>query len=418
MKKQIFYKQKKLKSQKSLEYTCHNSFNFQEYSQNRIIKEKNDDFRNNISLDNLENNNINNSMNNIKRINSIKKLEKYGKLGELNYEIESKNIILIPDNFNGDINSLKLELLPKEKYFFISGKNFQLIIDTLNEKEKMIKELKSLLEKYKNQKNELNYKINKINENNEEIYLLREENKQLEKTNNELMQQIEKKNIYLNKIQKDKNKEKENINSNFEKEIDLLKKDKESLLKMINQIKTDLNNNKEENEKKIKQLCLNFDRIKSEKEKNEKNEKKYYENKIKESEQNLNLLYKEIDELKNKNNILLNLNNKEKNKSRQNSIFRNLIIEKTNKIIIRGVKYNEIKMDGFNKFKGNDEFITDNQYITNFGKYNNNNINKFEESSYDKINIQNFDMLMILYNKSKQIEKYINGESDEKNNEL
>jgi hypothetical protein len=27
-------------------------------------------------------------------------------------------------------------------------------------------------------------------------------------------------------------------------------------------------------------------------------------------------------------------------------------------------------------------------------------------------------MLMILYNKSKQIEKYINGESDEKNNEL
>jgi mannose/fructose-specific phosphotransferase system component IIA len=108
-------------------------------------------------------------MNNIKSINSIKKLEKYGKLGELKYEIEPKNIILIPDNFNGDINSLKLELLPKEKYFFISGKNFQLIIDTLNEKEKMIKELKSLLEKYKNQKNELNYKINKINENNEEI---------------------------------------------------------------------------------------------------------------------------------------------------------------------------------------------------------------------------------------------------------
>ena len=62
MKKQIFYKQKKLKSQKSLEYTCHNSFNFQEYSQNRIIKEKNDDFRNNISLDNLENNNINKSL--------------------------------------------------------------------------------------------------------------------------------------------------------------------------------------------------------------------------------------------------------------------------------------------------------------------------------------------------------------------
>ena len=77
-------------------------------------------------------------------------------------------------------------------------------------------------------------------------------------------------------------------------------------------------------------------------------------------------------------------------------------------------------MNGFNKFKGNDdEFITDNQYITNFDKYNNNNnINKFEESSHDKINIHNLDMLMLLYNKSKQIEKYINGEFDEKNNEL
>jgi chromosome segregation ATPase len=276
----------------------------------------------------------------------------------------------------------------------------------------MIKELQSLLEKYKNQKNnELNYKINV---NKEEIYLLKEENKKLEKANNELMQQIEKKDIYLNKIQKDKNKEKVSINSNLEKEIDLLKKDKKSLFEMINQIKTDLNKNKEEYEKKIIQMTSNFERIKSEK---EKIEKIYYENKIKESEQNLNLLYKEIEELRNKNNILLNRNNSEKNKSKENSIFKNLIIEKTNKIIIRGVKYNEIKMDGFNKFKGNDEFITDNQYITNYDKYNN-NINKFEESSYDKINIQNLDMLMLLYNKSKQIEKYINVESDEKNNEL
>ena len=408
MKKQTFYKQKKIKSQKSLEYSSHNSFNFQEYPQNLNSKEKND-FRNNISLDNLENNNINNNMN---KINSTIKIEKYGKLGELNYEIEQKNIILIPDNFNGDISSLKLELLPKEKYFFISGKNFQLLIDTLNEKEKMIKELQSLLEKYKNQKNnELNYKINV---NKEEIYLLKEENKKLEKANNELMQQIEKKDIYLNKIQKDKNKEKVNINSNLEKEIDLLKKDKKSLFEMINQIKTDLNNNKEESEKKIKQMTSNFERIKSEK---EKIEKIYYENKIKESEQNLNLLYKEIEELRNKNNILLNRNNSEKNKSKENSIFKNLIIEKTNKIIIRSEKFNEIKMNGFNKFKGNDEFITDNQYITNYDKYNN-NINKFEESSYDKINIQNLDMLMLLYNKSKQIEKYINGEFDEKNNEL
>ena len=187
MKKQTFYKQKKLKSQKSLEYINHNSFNFQEYSQNHNITEKND-FRNNITLDNLENSNINNNINNLKRINNTIKLEKYGKLGELNYEIEPKNIILIPDNFNGDINSLKLELLPREKYFFISGKNFQLIIDTLNEKEKMIKELDALLDKYKNQKNnELNYKINKINENKQEIYLLKEENKKLEKANNELI---------------------------------------------------------------------------------------------------------------------------------------------------------------------------------------------------------------------------------------
>ena len=417
MKKQTFYKQKKLKSQKSLESSNHNSFNFQEYSQNFNSKEKND-FRNNISLDNLENSNINNNMNNIKRINNTINIEKYGKLGELNYEIEPKNIILIPDNFNGDINSLKLELLPKEKYFFISGKNFQLIIDTLNKKEKMIKELKSLLEKYKNQNNiEVNYKINKISKNNsndikEEIYLLKEENKKLEKKNIELMQQIEKKDIYFNKIQKEKNKEKESNNTKLEKEIDILKKDKESLLKMINQIKTDLNNNKEENEKKIKQMSLNFEKIKSEK---EKIEKIYYENKIKESEQNLYLLYKEIEELKNKNIILLNRNNSEKNKSKENSIFKNLIIEKTNKIIIRSEKFNEEKINGFNKFKGNDEIFSDNQYITNFDKYNN-NINKFKESSYDKINIQNLDMLMLLYNKSKQIEKYINGECDEKNN--
>jgi len=412
MKKQTFYKQKKLKSQKSLEYINHNSFNFQEYSQNHNITEKND-FRNNISLDNLENSNINNNINNLKRINNTIKLEKYGKLGELNYEIEPKNIILIPDSFNGDINSLKLELLPREKYFFISGKNFQLLIDTLNEKERMIKELEALLNKYKNQKNnELNYKINKINENKQEIYLLKEENKKLKKANNELMQQIEKKDIYLNKIQKDKNKEKESINSNLEKEIDFLKKDKESLLKMINQIKTDLNNNKEENEKKIKQMSLNFERIKIEK---EKIEKIYYENKIKESEQNLNLLYKEIEELKNKNNILLKRNNSEKNKTKENSIFKNLIIEKANKIIIRSEKFNEVKMNEFNKLKRNDELVTDYQY-KNFD--NNNNISQLNENSYDKINIQNLDMLMLLYNKSKQIEKYINNELDEKNNEL
>jgi len=412
MKKQTFYKQKKLKSQKSLEYINHNSFNFQEYSQNHNITEKND-FRNNISLDNLENSNINNNINNLKKINNTIKLEKYGKLGELNYEIEPKNIILIPDNFNGDINSLKLELLPREKYFFISGKNFKLLIDTLNGKEKMIKELEALLDKYKNQKNnELNYKINKINENKQEIYLLKEENKKLEKANNELMQQIEKKDIYLNKIQKDKNKEKESINSNLEKEIDFLKKDKESLLKMINQIKTDLNNNKEENEKKIKQMSLNFERIKIEK---EKIEKIFYENKIKESEQNLNLLYKEIEELKNKNNILLKRNNSEKNKTKENSIFKNLIIEKANKIIIRSEKFNEVKMNEFNKLKLNDELATDYQY-KNFG--NNNNIYQFKENSYDKIKIQNLDMLMLLYNKSKQIEKYINNELDEKNNEL
>ena len=226
------------------------------------------------------------------------------------------------------------------------------------------------------------------------------------------MQQIEKKDIYLNKIQKDKNKEKESINSNLEKEIDFLKKDKESLLKMINQIKTDLNNNKEENEKKIKQMSLNFERIKIEK---EKIEKIYYENKIKESEQNLNLLYKEIEELKNKNNILLKRNNSEKNKTKENSIFKNLIIEKTNKIIIRSEKFNEVKMNEFNKLKRNDELSTDYQY-KNFD--NNNNINQFKENSYDKINIQNLDMLMLLYNKSKQIEKYINNELDEKNNEL
>ena len=154
--------------------------------------------------------------------------------------IEPRNILLIPDNSKVDMNLLKMcekELLPKEKNYFISEKNFLLIKDTLNEKEEIIKELNYLLEKYKNHNNNKLY-INKendisnenkeINNNNEKINLLEEENKKLEKANNELILHIEKKNLYFNKMYQllkfvfnYYNSFKENEIKNFIKEQDL-----------------------------------------------------------------------------------------------------------------------------------------------------------------------------------------------------
>ena len=111
---------------------------------------------------------------------------KRGKLGKLEYEIEPRDILLIPDNFNVKNNNIKIsekDLETKEKTYFISESNFQLIKDALNEKENTINDLKLMNEKYIKQ-----------------ISLLEEENSKLEKINNELILQIEKNDIYFNKM--------------------------------------------------------------------------------------------------------------------------------------------------------------------------------------------------------------------------
>ncbi len=111
---------------------------------------------------------------------------KRGKLGKLEYEIEPRDILLIPDNFNVKNNNIKIsekDLETKEKTYFISESNFQLIKDAHKEKENTINDLKLMNEKYIKQ-----------------ISLLEEENSKLEKINNELILQIEKNDIYFNKM--------------------------------------------------------------------------------------------------------------------------------------------------------------------------------------------------------------------------
>ena len=537
MKKQTFYKQKQLKSQKSFEnLSKNNNFNIQDYSLQQI---KNID-KEQANYNNRENKRNWNNRNNINKSNI--NIDKKGKIGNLDYEIEPRNIYLFPENCDINEKNLKLsekELLPKEKNYFISEKNFQLIKDTLNEKEEIIKELNDLLEKSKNENKSSIF----INQNNahEKLKVLEEENEKLEKANNELILQIEKKNIYFNKIyqllkfvfkndniqspeiikfikeqdleilfnlneftdnknnnkvfidllfktnkdmimnelenykkkyndvrkqlnyitnmkyyeneneykndnednknkiivkyqkkinelylsnqnyikenaylkllcqnnylekqiknennnndimrNKLKEKEKyiqklENINSDLEKDVDLLKNDKDSLLKMINQIKTNLNNNKEENDIKNKQILLNYDKIKNEKEKLEKLLNNY---KLKEDEENM-----KIKILTNKNELLINELNLEKNRIQKlKSCFENLVIENGEKLIY---------LNGNCLYNYNLE-----------NELSNNNYKMRSNINNNKMNIQkeNLDLLMLLYNKSKHLEQYINND--------
>ena len=519
MKKQTFCKQRQLKSQKSLEnITKNNSFNYQDNIYCQLKNKEKDEINNN-----LENNKINR--------NNIKKniIDKKGKIGSLDYEIEPRNIFLIPDTYKINENNLKIcekELLPKEKNYFISEKNFQLLKETLNEKEEIIKELSYLIEKIKNENNKIIIDKKNIN-NNERIKTLEEENKKLGKINNELIFQIEKKNIYFNKIYqllkfifnqkyfekneiknfikeqdleilfdnevlnsdkenslinilftinkdmiinelenykkkyneirkqlnyitnikysdknndysnskkiiieyqkrmnelylsnqnyikensflklicqnmfldkkindlvpnnnnlKNKLKEKneyikkiEKINSNLEKEINLIKNDKESLSNIVNNKNKDLINNKKEYEIKINQLSKNFNFIKSEKEKLEKN---IIDNKQKENE--------EIKLLTNKNEFLYSELDKIK---KSKSMFENLVIIK-----VENIFYNDkTNMDKYNSQK---------ELINNYQNKNNN---------FNNMNFQtnDLDILMFLYNKSKQLEEYINNNNE------
>ena len=172
MKRPIFSKENEINSKKSFERSPKTKHNL-----NNIENEKNNyKYRSNEKPRNRENEDGNKSNRKIKR----------EKMGKLEYQLEPRNILLIPDNFDIKNNKIKIceeELLKKEKNYFISESNFQLIKNALNEKENLIKEFKLLKEK-----------------NSEQISLLEEENKKLENANNELILQIQKNNIYFNKM--------------------------------------------------------------------------------------------------------------------------------------------------------------------------------------------------------------------------
>ena len=179
MKRQSFTKSNELKNKNEIENSTKTRLNFNnmENINNKIRYKSNENHKN------TENN----------KENNINRYSKRGKMGKLEYEIEPRNILLIPDNFNVKNNNYKIcekDLLCKEKNYFISETNFQLIKDALNEKEKKIIELNLLINKNNEQNNDYIKKIS----------LLEEENKKLEEANNELILQIQKKDIYFNKM--------------------------------------------------------------------------------------------------------------------------------------------------------------------------------------------------------------------------
>ena len=174
MKRKIFNNLTELNSQKVYERSPKTRHNIN-YLDNSYSGRK---FKSNEKPKNREYNNVYKNNSNSKK----------GKMGKLEYELEPRNILLIPDNFNVKNNNIKIcekELSQKEKNYFISETNFQLIKDALNEKENYINQLQLT-----------------IQQNDDKISLLEEENKKLEEVNNELILQIQKNDIYFNKIYK------------------------------------------------------------------------------------------------------------------------------------------------------------------------------------------------------------------------
>ena len=172
MKRQIIRNLDELKSQNYFEKSPKAKHNFN-YLENLDSNVK---YNSNKKDSNIENN----------KEKLVNRNKRKGKMGKLEYEIEPRNILLIPDNFNIKNNNIKIwekELSTKEKNYFISETNFQLIKDALNEKENNINELK-LLEDNKDK----------------EISLLKNEKQRLEESNNELILQIQKNDIYFNKM--------------------------------------------------------------------------------------------------------------------------------------------------------------------------------------------------------------------------
>ena len=159
-------------------------------------------------------------------------------------------------------------------------------------------------------------------------------------------------------------------------------------------------------------MSQNIEIIKSEKEKLRKlldNKKLNEEEKIKE----MNLLNEEIEKLKDDNILLLNESNLQKKKIEElelNSGFKNLVIEKEKTFFY--TDNNSI----YNKNKINNKYDFNNNKNNNINNSDNLNIFEDDENNIKFIeNTKNIDLLMLLYNKSKQLEQYINNDTNYEN---
>lgn len=425
---------------------------------------------------------------------------KRGKLGKLEYEIEPRDILLIPDNFNVKNNNIKIsekDLETKEKTYFISESNFQLIKDALNEKEKSINNLKLIKEK-----------------NDKQISLLEEENKKLEEANNELILQIQKNNIYFNKMyqllkyvfnyynsfndpkikkfikeqnlesilnKKNISSKNENQNNNnnsdntdkdnsinylFDINNDSIIKELEKYKKMYNDIRKELNyitnlksKEKENQDDNIKQILENQKKINELKLENQNymKENTYLkllcknialEKKIGDIDDNSEIieqLEKNLENEKNKNNELIKENEILKNKIESQLKELNLLKSTMNKnnqeILLKNSELEKIKLeleklkqkinDG-NSLKSKEELKNKNNVYSRKMNLEMNTINrtKFKKLKIENTQnlfypteknelklegqnneiltqINNVDLLMLLYNKSKLNETYI-----------
>ena len=454
MKGQIFRKIKELKNKNESENSIKtsNNFNQLENTNKRRIYNPNGKQYNENSKEN----------------NSSNSPSKRGKMGKLEYAIEPRNILLIPSNVNINKNNLKIcekELLPKEKNYFISETNFQLIKNALNEKEKNINNLKTLLEKK-----------------NKEILLLEKENKKLEDANNELILQIQKNDIYFDKMyqllkyvfnyydsfndpqikefikeqnlgslinksnitQENKNQNNDNNTNNknengkivsvlFDTNNDEILKELEKYKKMYNDVRKQLNlmtnmklndkNNQDELSKQLIEYQKKINELNSENQ-NYIKENTYLkllckniflEKKIVEIDDNEQV----IKELKNENEIL---------KKKIDSLLKEI-----NQLKLDNNKINELnKILNDKNLKLNEELKNLNSIYSKTIKSSKSNwkklkIEKTEKLFYNKENndiyyknklnlgalqenaeqIDNIDLLMLLYNKSKELEPYL-----------
>ena len=235
-------------------------------------------------------------------------------------------------------------------------------------------ELENYKNKYNNLRKQLNYitqlKYNdkeNINNNNQIIIEYQRIINELYLNNENLL----KENTYLKLISQNIFLERNNIGNNQNKNIILLEEDNELLKKD----KLNLYNI-------IKRIQYN--------QQNEINNEKY-------------LINKEMKDLKLKNNLLLNKLNLIKNKNNKiKCFFSDLTIENTCSVLLIKNNINEYN----NNKKENDK---SEDCMTNF---------KNKENNYEFLNTnkENFDLLMQLYNKSKQLEKFINNSSSDYHN--